>query len=162
MEEHDHSAHAATTAAAPGTIAHPVHGTWPGHVLPGSFFLIWSAWWMFSVFRLGTCCITGQLAALSWSRQLSCCGCRLQLKTSTKAGYLSRSWFEFPWLLRNVPLEPWLKLALPFVGANAEIWAGHTSYRCGRRMLPRAGPSRRCSKLLLLLLQESVRSRWAL
>ena len=49
--EHDHSAHAATTPAVPGAIAHPVHGTWPGHVLPGSFFLIWSAWWLFSVFR---------------------------------------------------------------------------------------------------------------
>ena len=55
MEEHDHSAHAVTTAAAPGTIAHPVHGTWPGHVLPGSFFLIWSTWWMFSVFRCPCC-----------------------------------------------------------------------------------------------------------
>ena len=50
--EHDHSAHANTTAAAaPGEISHPAHGTWEGHVLPGSFFLIWSTWWLISIFR---------------------------------------------------------------------------------------------------------------
>ena len=59
---------------------------------------------------------------------------RLQLKASAKAGYASRSWFEFPWALRNVPLEPFLKVVLPFIGGNMEIWAGHTSYRCLCRM----------------------------
>lgn len=50
---HNHSVHEidVQTLLAPGKIQHPEHGTWPGHVLPGSFFLIWSVWWLFSVFK---------------------------------------------------------------------------------------------------------------
>jgi hypothetical protein len=48
---HDHSAHAAAAPLMPGKIAHPAHGTWPGHVLPGSFFVVWSTWWLISIFR---------------------------------------------------------------------------------------------------------------
>ena len=42
----------ASAAAPPGTIPHPDHGTWEGHVLPGTFFILWSTWWLFSNFRL--------------------------------------------------------------------------------------------------------------
>ena len=54
---------------------------------------------------------------------------RLQLKASSKVPFTSRSWFEFPWALKNVPIEPVLKVLLPFVGINGELWAGHVSYR---------------------------------
>ena len=43
----------ASSAAPPGTIPHPDHGTWEGHILPGTFFILWSSWWLFSNFRLG-------------------------------------------------------------------------------------------------------------
>ena len=49
--EHDHSAHANASAATAELPPHPAHGTWEGHVLPGSFFLIWSTWWLVSIFR---------------------------------------------------------------------------------------------------------------
>eukprot|EP00884_Botryococcus_braunii_P016911 jgi/Botrbrau1/3903/Bobra.0183s0124.1 len=103
---HDHSAHAseASPLVQLGKIEHPAHGTWPGHVLPGSFFLIWSMWWLFSVFKL-------------------------QLEASTKAPFRSRAWYRAPWGSRTAALEPFLKVALPFVGINAELWAGHVSYR---------------------------------
>ena len=26
------------------------HGSLPGHILPGSMYIIWATWWMFSVF----------------------------------------------------------------------------------------------------------------
>ncbi|BDA48314.1 Transmembrane protein 45B [Coccomyxa sp. Obi] len=84
----------------------PEHGTWPGHVLPGSFFLIWSSWWLFSTFRL-------------------------QLQATRQAPFRSCAWFPFSWGVRGkqLPLEPILKVLLPFLGINAELWAGHTSYR---------------------------------
>ena len=53
--EHDHSAHANTTEAA-ALPAHPAHGTLEGHILPGSFFLIWSTWWLVSIFRYSQLC----------------------------------------------------------------------------------------------------------
>ncbi|EIE18466.1 hypothetical protein COCSUDRAFT_60132 [Coccomyxa subellipsoidea C-169] len=98
--------HSAAAAGAPSGSLRPEHGTWPGHVLPGSFFLIWASWWLFSTFRL-------------------------HLQAGRQAPFRSRAWFPFSWGVRGrqLPVEPALKVALTFIGINAELWAGHTSYR---------------------------------
>jgi hypothetical protein len=90
--------------APPGTIPHPEHGTWEGHILPGTFFIIWASWWMYSNFRL-------------------------YFKASAKRPYKSRSWYEFPGTCGRWPVEPVVKMLLPFIGMNLELWAGHVSYR---------------------------------
>ncbi|KAK9857593.1 hypothetical protein WJX84_006077, partial [Apatococcus fuscideae] len=87
-----------------GGIGHPMHGGFNGHVLPGCFFLIWGSWWLFSSYRL-------------------------YLRSSTKVPYHSRTWYEWPWWPHGVPLEPFAKVLLPFIGINGELWAGHDHYR---------------------------------
>ncbi len=58
--------------------------------------------------------------------------CRLHLQAGRQAPFRSRAWFPFSWGVRGrqLPVEPALKVALTFIGINAELWAGHTSYRC--------------------------------
>ncbi|DBB05337.1 hypothetical protein WJX82_005298 [Trebouxia sp. C0006] len=88
---------------APGTIRHPTHGAFKGHLLPGCFFLIWGTYWLISVFRL-------------------------HLKSSEKKPFKSRAWYPFLWP-KSVPIEPLLKIVFPFIGINGELWAGHDHYR---------------------------------
>ena len=38
-------------------------------------------------------------------------------------------WYSLTWRGRGVPLEPLLMVLLTFMGINAELWAGHKSYR---------------------------------
>ena len=54
---------------------------------------------------------------------------RLYFKSGAKKAYLSRSWYDFPIGTSRYPAEPILKMLLPFIGINAELWAGHVSYR---------------------------------
>ena len=58
----------ASAAAPPGMIPHPDHGTWEGHILPGTFFILWSSWWLFSNFRLvcRDCALDFQLHQMQW------------------------------------------------------------------------------------------------
>ena len=163
---HDHSAHSDAQPTTPYAYVAPAHGTWEGHVLPGSFFLIWSSWWFLSNFRCGKPAKHGCLLAVSTALRVctcmleqhdlqgagavalplpvseagsACCirstsvpraaACRLYLRSSTKFPYSSRSWYEWPWRPRLLALEPWLKVLLPFLGINMELWAGHVSYR---------------------------------
>ncbi len=86
-----------------GPIPHPKHGGWLGHMLPGWFFIGWSTWWLYSIFRL-------------------------YLGETTKQPYVSRTWFEFPYL-QSVPVEPLCKVLFTFLGINGELWFGHESYR---------------------------------
>ncbi len=92
-----------TEALAPGTIRHPTHGAFKGHLLPGCFFLIWGTYWLISVFRL-------------------------HLKSTEKKHFKSRAWYPFIWP-KSIPLEPLLKIVFPFIGINGELWAGHDHYR---------------------------------
>ena len=38
-------------------------------------------------------------------------------------------WYPLTWRWKALPLEPLLMVLLTFVGINAELWAGHKSYR---------------------------------
>ena len=38
-------------------------------------------------------------------------------------------WYLLTWRGKAVPLEPLLMVLLTFVGINAELWAGHKSFR---------------------------------
>jgi hypothetical protein len=146
--------------------------TFAGHVLPGSFFLVWSTWWLVSILRyVGVLINNPSLVALSLhipqhivrstrqGRQIrwrapvqSTEGVllhtrptyfwksgritvahthRLYMRSSRQAPYRSRAWFPLEWgRAGKLPLEPALKVLLTFIGINAELWAGHTSYRC--------------------------------
>ena len=90
-------------ALAPGTIRHPTHGAFKGHLLPGCFFLIWGTYWLVSVYRV-------------------------HLQSTDKKPYKTRAWYPFPWP-KQLPLEPLLKVVFPFIGINGELWAGHDHYR---------------------------------
>ena len=116
---HDHSAHAGMAESMDGPIPHPSHGGWLGHMLPGWFFFGWATWWLIGVFRL-------------------------YLKSSVKAPYSARTWYDFPFSSR-VPIEPLLKVLLTFIGINGELWFGHESWRCAIDCL-----SQLLSSLLLL------------
>lgn len=87
---------------------HYGHGAYTGHMLPGYFFLVWGSWW-------AICIICNYLKA-----------------NTARQEYVARTWFEWPcapqWMAR-LPLEPFVKIAMPFVGINGELWAGHESWR---------------------------------
>ena len=50
MDHMDHGTAEAAVASPPGTIRHPTHGDFLGHVLPGAFFLTWGSYWLGMVF----------------------------------------------------------------------------------------------------------------
>lgn len=78
------------------------HGAFLGHAVPGSFFIIWGSWWLFSCMREHI------------------------LATPAKP-YQSKAWFELP-QLPGVPLEPYLKIFFTFVGIFGELWVGQKSF----------------------------------
>ena len=41
-----------------------------------------------------------------------------------------RPWYSLTWKGRGLPVEPILMVLLTSVGINAELWAGHVSWRC--------------------------------
>jgi len=69
-----------------------------GHIVPGSMFIIWGSWWVFSCLRA-------------------------HLLSTPQRPYKSRAWFELP-LLTSVPLEPIVKVLGCFIGINGELWFG--------------------------------------
>jgi hypothetical protein len=84
------------------------HGAFLGHIVPGTFFIIWGTWWLIATFHY-------YLRAAAARRQFTC-----------------RSWYPVffgPEWLRSVPLEPLVKITLPFFGVLGELWLGHESWR---------------------------------
>lgn len=110
---HDHSGHAGNDAHGsvgrnPDGSYYYTHGAFLGHIVPGFFFAIWGLWWLVAAFD-------SYLTALAHSRK-----------------FTSRSWYFLffgPVWLRRIPLEPILKMVLPFFGALGELWLGHESWR---------------------------------
>lgn len=84
------------------------HGAFLGHIVPGAFFILWGTWWLVATFHFYI-----QAAA-------------------ARRGFASRAWYPVffgPGWLRRVPLEPLIKIILPFIGINGELWLGHESWR---------------------------------
>lgn len=110
------------------------HGGFLGHIVPGSFFIvspclprpccsplrhrlhelrhqilqIWGTWW---------------LVATYWSYVRT---------AAVRRPFLSRTWYRLwfgPAWLRRFPLEPVIKMILPFFGILGELWLGHESWR---------------------------------
>ncbi|GAB4813862.1 hypothetical protein N2152v2_000908 [Parachlorella kessleri] len=85
-----------------------IHGAFLGHVVPGTFFIVWGTWWMVAGFQF-------YLVSLA-----------------NKQSFKSRSWYRWPWaprVIQQLPLEPIVKVVLPSLGILGELWAGHESYR---------------------------------
>lgn len=121
---HDHSAHASTASPSgmdmgqmdhgPSVFQNPdgsyyyTHGAFLGHIVPGTMFVILGLWWMFSLY----------------SEFLRC--------TLRRRPFASRTWYYLPVgskAVRRLPLEPLLKMLLPFLGILGELWLGHPSWR---------------------------------
>ena len=89
-----------------GALLTGLKGGWRGHVLPGTFFLLWSTHWMLGTFRL--------------------------YFESKQAGqpFKSHACYRMLWFPRHWPLEQLCKLLLPIFGVIAEVSTiGHDHYR---------------------------------
>jgi len=65
--------------------------------------------------------------------------CRQSLQKQFQESRRKVPWYPLLWRGKAVPIEPLLMVLLTFMGINAELWAGHISYRyvilrAGRRM----------------------------
>lgn len=80
--------------------SHGKHGSLGGHVLPGSFFIVWALWWLFNII-----------------------GIHLNRLTKKKV-FKARAWYKFGYW-PSFALEPAMKILLPFVGILGELWFSH-------------------------------------
>ena len=104
LTRHDHGA----IGRNPDGSYYYTHGAFLGHIVPGSFFIIWGVYWLLATFH-------AYLQASALRRQFS-----------------PRSWYLCPWgtaWLRAFPLEPVIKIVLPSIGILGEVWLGHPSWR---------------------------------
>ncbi|KAL6780227.1 hypothetical protein ACKKBF_B13955 [Auxenochlorella protothecoides x Auxenochlorella symbiontica] len=114
---HNHSAHASVSppmAHDHGAVLrhedgsyYYSHGAWLGHVVPGSFFLLWGVWWMLATF---------------YEHLASAAG---------GPPFRSRGWHRLFFgtaRARRFPVEPFVKIVLPLFGILGELWLGHDQY----------------------------------
>lgn len=79
------------------------HGSYAGHAIPGCFFIIWSTYWVFSMYRV------------YHRNQLS------------KKVFRNRSYYTWPF--KGGPLlEPLMKVVFPLIGTLIEQRLGHDSW----------------------------------
>jgi hypothetical protein len=79
------------------------HGSYAGHAIPGSFFIAWSVYWIFSIFRL------------------------YHSNQHSKKGFRCRTFY--PWPFKGSPLvEPICKIVFPLVGSLIELRIGHDTW----------------------------------
>ena len=81
----------------------PAHLPPAGHILPGSIFVIWGAWWAYNV-------------------------CVSILRASPSRPYKAQPWFRVGWR-RLAALEPLTKVLLPFLAISVELYWDHKDYR---------------------------------
>ena len=74
------------------------HGTYPGHIIPGSMFIVWATWWL----------IAHNYRVVK------------NLKQSTQYE-AEKPWFRFKYF---TIVEPCVKILLSFVGMMIELWWG--------------------------------------
>jgi hypothetical protein len=103
------------------THVHHKHGSFAGHILPGSFFLLWGVWW----------CLA---ASAEWHQRARVA------RGDAAVAFRARAW----WPLAShksgsawwVTLEPRLKALLPLAGVVVELWcAGQASERAEQHRL---------------------------
>ena len=102
-----HMDHAAIGRRADGSYYY-THGAFLGHIVPGAFFIIWGTWWLVALFD------------------------QFLTTVAFKHQFRSKSWYNVffgPVWLRRMPLEPLIKIVLPFFGILGELWLGHPSWR---------------------------------
>eukprot|EP00892_Ulva_mutabilis_P005000 jgi/Ulvmu1/2872/UM146_0014.1 len=80
------------------------HGSLGGHVLPGSFFLMWATWWFANIVSI----------------QIH--------RAQQRKEFTSRSYYQSTYISK-LPLEPLAKLILPFIGILGELWLSHGKWR---------------------------------
>ena len=90
----------------PGNIDDTVFGNVTGHVVPGTFFILFGIWWLFNVL----------LDSLTPSKA--------EGASQASSGYRSRTWYACC-IKRNLPVEPWLKFLAGSVGIVMELSGGH-------------------------------------
>lgn len=98
---HDHDHDHGSSGGNEMKDGHLVHGSWLGHALPGTFFLVWGIWWMLSV-------------SLAYHRSIT-----------ARQKFQSQTWYPLTckYGCRSVEkLEAWLKAILPMVGMFAEVY----------------------------------------
>jgi hypothetical protein len=100
-------AHSSVSRRADGSYYY-THGAFLGHIVPGAFFILWGVWWLVALFDTF-------LTTMAFKH-----------KFSSKAWYHA---FFGPVWLRRIPLEPLIKIFLPFMGILGELWLGHPSWR---------------------------------
>lgn len=76
-------------------------GNWTGHVVPASIFILWATHWLYGFIRLYFEC---------------------QVRSKP---YRSRTYFRFLCFPDQLPLEPIVKLVLPFMMPWLEVWLAH-------------------------------------
>lgn len=104
MNSHSHS----VIGRRPDGSYYYTHGAFLGHIVPGSFFLIWGIYWVLATFHA-------------------------YLQTAAaRRSFFPRAWYLCPWgtsWMRQLPLEPIIKIVLPCIGILGELWLGHPSWR---------------------------------
>lgn len=105
---------------------HYGHGAYLGHMLPGWFFVLWGSWWAISIV------LQYVRVRVMFEHTWQTTPPLIPQCTAKRRPYVARAWFPWPtkpqWL-SSLPLEPWCKVLLPFIGINGELWAGHESWR---------------------------------
>lgn len=97
-------------------------GSYAGHVLPGSFFLVFSLWWWLNAMRLVA--ISQAKTTKKRRRQTDNGSSDLRLRSGFE--FESTTWFLLRWprCLQRIPLEPIAKILATMVGIFAELSKG--------------------------------------
>lgn len=153
MDMSGHDSHGAVGRNPDGSYFY-THGAFTGHVVPGTFFLVsavaaggegrprcrpaFCSSWRARPCSSGCPLLTpaaalsrnlAQLWGLWWTISLYINYLRA---AAAKKPFATRSWWLVPGgpaLLQRLPLEPLVKIVLPFFGALGELWLGHDHYQ---------------------------------
>ena len=95
-------------------------GSYPGHVLPGSFFIVFGLWWWCNIVAVIAQAQARFLRKRSFTRRTNNCHFEIEFE--------SRTWCKVPVLcLKRFPVEPCLKVIAATIGIMAELTKGEWS-----------------------------------
>ena len=100
-------------------------GSYPGHVLPGSFFIIFGLWWWFNIIAIIAKAQSRYLRQRFFTRRTNC---GFEIDVESLIEFESATWCKLPVLcLKRLPVEPGLKVIAATVGIIAELTKGEWS-----------------------------------